>query len=112
VHPAATLTVPPSNNVLEGVAASGGTPLTSKVAIRFGVSGTYPKSMTIASQADIVVTGNLTGSGDAVLGLIANNFVRVVHPVSRSGNACENAAGRLQDVRVIRANEQVPAARP
>ena len=35
VHPAPTLTIPPSNNVLESVATSGGTLLTGKVAIRF-----------------------------------------------------------------------------
>jgi hypothetical protein len=56
--------------------------------------------MTIASQADILITGDVIGSNDAVLGLIANNFVRVRHAVTRSGNNCSNAADVLQTVRI------------
>jgi type II secretory pathway pseudopilin PulG len=156
VHPAATLTIPPSNNVLESVAQSGGVVFSGRTSIVFdgspnmrvrtgpsqtettvplprngviyvrtdggcspalatpvqqtygegrgcavvSVSGTYPRSMTIASQADIVIPGNLEKANDAVLGLIANNFVRVRHPVNRSGNSCSNAGGTLQDVKI------------
>jgi hypothetical protein len=59
------------------------------------VSGTYTKSMTLAAQNDIIVrpprppvvsstsnNGDLIGSGNSVMGLIAQNFVRVYHPVS------------------------------
>jgi hypothetical protein len=60
------------------------------------ISGTYDKPLTIGSAADIVVapgawkdgdaskstSADLTNTGDAVLGLIANGFVRVWHPVS------------------------------
>ena len=35
-----------------------------------------------------------------MLGLIANNFVRVRHPVTRSGDDCNNATGTMQDVRI------------
>lgn len=45
------------------------------------VSGTYGAGLTIAADRDIVVTGDVTGSNNALLGLIANNFVRVYHPV-------------------------------
>ena len=68
------------------------------------ISGTYTSSMTLASANDIIIappgsvplaavtssnpvtggTGNadLIGSGNSVLGLVANNFVRVFHPCS------------------------------
>lgn len=48
-------------------------------------SGNYDTPLTIASAGDIVINGNLTGdtsSGStALLGLIAQNFVRVFRPV-------------------------------
>jgi hypothetical protein len=55
------------------------------------VSGTYTESLTIASADDVIVNGNLTTTseasgeptGGATLGLIAENFVRVYHPVKR-----------------------------
>jgi Tfp pilus assembly protein PilX len=68
------------------------------------ISGTYTSSLTLAAANDIIVappssiplaavtssnpvtggTGNadLIGSGNSVLGLVANNFVRVFHPCS------------------------------
>jgi hypothetical protein len=59
------------------------------------VSGTYSQSLTIAAANDIIIAptssgsptdANLTetGTSDAMLGLIANNFVRVQHKVNRS----------------------------
>lgn len=53
------------------------------------VSGVYAKDLTIAAEKDVVVTEDVKRAGDSVLGLIANNFVRVYHPVD--GN-CVNAA--------------------
>jgi hypothetical protein len=65
------------------------------------VSGTYTTSMTIAAANDVIIrptlggklsnksaNGNLTRgtNSDATLGLIANNFVRVSHPVTRQSN--------------------------
>ena len=57
------------------------------------VSGTYTTSMTLAAANDIIIappgssrtnggTGNadVIGSGNSVMGLVANNFVRVYHP--------------------------------
>jgi hypothetical protein len=53
------------------------------------VHGNYTKSLTIAAQNDVIINKNITttvnGEGtpttNALLGLIANNFVRVYHPV-------------------------------
>jgi type II secretory pathway pseudopilin PulG len=46
------------------------------------VKGSYTGQLTIAAGNDIVVNGNLTNAGEeSVLGLIANNFIRVFHPV-------------------------------
>lgn len=45
------------------------------------VKGTYSKPLTIAAGNDIIINGNLTHSGEeSMLGLIANNFIRIYHP--------------------------------
>ena len=66
--------------------------------------GTYARSLTIASANDIVINGDvrMANGSDTVLGLIANNFVRVQHRVqSRSGStSCTNSTPVLQDVTV------------
>jgi Tfp pilus assembly protein PilX len=58
------------------------------------VHGKYEESLTIASQNDVVINGsittptspeataNATPTTNSLLGLIANNFVRVYHPVT------------------------------
>jgi Tfp pilus assembly protein PilX len=48
------------------------------------VKGSSQRSLTIASARDIIVTDNLTRTGNVMLGLIADGFVRVYHPVSSS----------------------------
>ena len=51
------------------------------------VHGSYSGQLTIAAENDVVVDGNLTtAGGGAMLGLIANNFVRVYHPCSYGTN--------------------------
>jgi hypothetical protein len=53
------------------------------------VHGNYTSSLTIASENDIIINGNIltptnsegTPTTNALLGLIANNFVRIYHPV-------------------------------
>ncbi len=50
------------------------------------VRGTYNDDLTIASAKDIIVNGNITRSGDRMLGLIADNFVRVYHPTQPDSN--------------------------
>jgi hypothetical protein len=77
------------------------------------VSGSYSRSLTIASANDIVIAppaGSSNGDlrkesgSDAVLGLIANNNVRVYHPVTRSNwsnpDSCNNATGTMQNVTI------------
>lgn len=63
------------------------------------VSGEYSESLTIAAQNDVVINGNLIGphnsegtpTGTIMLGLIANNFVRIYHPLTGSrGNSLNN----------------------
>ena len=59
------------------------------------VSGNYTGQLTIAAENDIVINGSITTpvNGEnkpitnAVLGLIANNFVRVYHPVAETYEA-------------------------
>jgi type II secretory pathway pseudopilin PulG len=55
------------------------------------VSGTYSKPLTIAAQNDVIVRGNLTKTNEeALLGLIANNFIRIYHPVGlKTEQVCE-----------------------
>ena len=58
------------------------------------VHGTTSKSITIAADNDVIVDGDvLQASGsDALVGLIANNMVRVYHPVARdSSDNCTGA---------------------
>jgi hypothetical protein len=76
------------------------------------VSGTYSSSLTIASSNDIIIapttsagtldwTGldeNLINQSNSVLGLIANNFVRVGHKVNRSGGSCSNFSTAMNNV--------------
>lgn len=70
------------------------------------VRGTYGQDLTIASAKDIVVTGNVTRSGDKMLGLIADNFVRVYHPTTpdpgnpRDPTDCVNARGTPTNISI------------
>jgi Tfp pilus assembly protein PilX len=55
------------------------------------VHGEYTSSLTIASENDVIINGNITTptsggvpTSNALLGLIANNFVRIYHPVEET----------------------------
>jgi hypothetical protein len=48
------------------------------------VSGSYSQGLTIGSDNDIIVNGPTLRQSNGMLGLIANNFVRLWHPVNRS----------------------------
>lgn len=67
------------------------------------VQGSYSKDLTISAEDDVIVNDNLTraSGSNAVLGLIANNFVRVAHPVNprQSDGTCTNA-GPLRSVQI------------
>lgn len=53
------------------------------------LSGTYSKPLTIAAANDVVITGNVTKtSEEGLLGLIANNFIRIYHPVKLHPEVC------------------------
>ena len=59
----------------------------------------YSGQLTIAAQNDIIINGNLTrasGSG-GMLGLIANNFVRIYHPFCKKGvTTCTTEMGEME----------------
>jgi Tfp pilus assembly protein PilX len=72
------------------------------------VSGSYSSSLTIAADNDVIIAPTAGGAlnwnsaaenitmqqgSDAVLGLIANRFVRVGHAVNRSTGVCNVASG-------------------
>ena len=57
------------------------------------VKGTYTKSLTLASDADILIDGDLLRSGDPVLGLVALNFVRIKHGVRNCGGTLLRQGG-------------------
>ena len=69
------------------------------------VSGSYSRDLTIASAKDVIVAGDITRAtgSDPMLGLIANNFVRIYHPVDRDADhptQCTNARGTPTNVDV------------
>ena len=58
------------------------------------VKGTYSKDLTIAAESDVVIRGNVTKTNDSVLGLIANQFVRIHHPV-KNVNTTVSSGGNV-----------------
>jgi hypothetical protein len=72
------------------------------------IRGTYSGDLTIAADNDVIVESDVARTSDGVLlGLIANNFVRVYHPVtfgSGTGSpACTNTGetGRRIDAAIL-----------
>ena len=97
-----TSTVPiPSNGVVyvqSGTCTSGGYSIVQKYTTSSGcgdvwVHGTTSKNVTIGADNDVIIDGDLlqTSGSDSLIGLIANNFVRVYHPVVRDSN--DNCTG-------------------
>ena len=74
------------------------------------VSGNYAGDLTIAADNDVIIEDDIvrtTGNDGVLLGLIANNFVRVYHPVSgHTGSACTNTGdvGRVVDAAILALN--------
>ena len=72
------------------------------------VSGTYSADLTIAAANDIIVAptsrttsnGNIVRSGAASLGLIADRYVRVWHPVTDTGSCYANNTPVQTTVRI------------
>jgi hypothetical protein len=68
------------------------------------VHGSYSGQLTIAAENDIIVDGNLTNSGGGLLGLIANNFVRVYHPCSNGTNGSGALTNPTIDAAILTIN--------
>jgi hypothetical protein len=77
------------------------------------VSGSYSTSMTLAAARDIIIkpytiaaTGSSNGDlrkasgSDAVMGLVANNFVRVYHPVTSFSSSAVEKQGYMSTVNI------------
>jgi hypothetical protein len=56
------------------------------------VKGTVPNAVTVASRNDIIIGNDLRRGTNGIIGLIANNFVRVYHPVNWSNGSCTGDA--------------------
>ncbi len=55
------------------------------------IKGDYPVSMTVGADNDIIINGDLKRSDPAAeMGLIANGFIRVYHPIVFSGTECDS----------------------
>jgi hypothetical protein len=59
-------------------------------------SGNYTSQLTIAAENDVIIDGNITRSGNGLVGLIANNFVRIKHPCDDD----DNQSGSLSNPRI------------
>jgi hypothetical protein len=61
--------------------------------VKTAPGGSYTGQLTIAAENDVIIEGDIhraSGSG-GLLGLLANNFVRVMHPICASGDpSCAN----------------------
>jgi hypothetical protein len=57
------------------------------------IHGEYSGQLTLATENDIIIDGSLIHSGEGVLGLVANNFVRVYHPFSGTETSTETGRG-------------------
>lgn len=67
------------------------------------ISGSYSRDLTIGADNDVVIDDNLVrakGADGSLLGLIANNFVRIYHPVDSKASPCANATGSVKDLTV------------
>ena len=73
------------------------------------VRGNYAADLTIAADNDVIIEDDLlrtTGNDGVLLGLIANNFVRVYHPATFPGSGCVNTGevGRIVDAAILALN--------
>lgn len=73
------------------------------------VEGTYTGQLTIGTYNDIIVTGGLClescetkmpFKGEGVLGLVANNFVRIYHPEPYKIEKIKNSKGEVEEKKV------------
>jgi len=69
------------------------------------IEGTYSKPLTIAAANDVLIMNNLTKTNEeAMLGLIANNFIRIYHPVKLTEGVCTssspNSTGSISNIKI------------
>jgi hypothetical protein len=57
------------------------------------VHGTYSGQLTIAAENDIIVWDDLNRTSNGLLGLVANNFVRVRHPFNDTDDTVRGSCG-------------------
>ncbi len=71
------------------------------------IHGTYTGQLTVAAENDVIIDGSLcrasctTASGAGMLGLIANNFIRVYHPCSNGTNGTGSMTNPVIDAAVL-----------
>jgi hypothetical protein len=68
------------------------------------IQGDYNYSVTFGAENDIVIQNNVTrdDTDDVMLGLIAKQWIRVIHPVSGTYpyDSCSNATGSVSDIQI------------
>ena len=73
------------------------------------IQGSYTGQLTIAAANDIIINGSVVKTSETgILGLIANNFIRIYHPVpvipatktEPEKTECKNATGSLENLTV------------
>jgi hypothetical protein len=105
--PVGTYPIPPDGviYIANGSCSTGYSPYTVTYPTTSGcgnvlVHGTISGELTIAAENDIIIDGSITRTGNGILGLIANNFVRIKHPVCPSNNlSCSNGTITSQEGR-------------
>jgi Tfp pilus assembly protein PilX len=88
--------------VANGTCATSYSPFTATYPTNSGcgnvrVSGSYSGQLTIAAENDVIIDGNITRTSTGLLGLVANNFVRVYHPYpNQTLTACNGNTGEVR----------------
>jgi hypothetical protein len=62
---------------------------------------TYSGQLTIAAENDVIIDGSITHTGNGLLGLIANNFVRIKHPCSSGTNQSGSLSSPTIDAAIL-----------
>ena len=65
------------------------------------VHGGYSGQLTIAAENDVLIDDAITRSGSGLLGLVANNFVRVKHPCSNGTNGSGSRSNLRIDAAIL-----------
>lgn len=60
------------------------------------IDGSYPTSLTVGADNDIIIADDLVSTDpQAEMGLIANGFVRVYHPVQWTSSTCDGSTAEV-----------------